>query len=92
MIGWGYQTNIPAAATGVVAIAAGWGHSLALRNDGTIVSWGDDTYGQCDVPAAATNIIAIAAGWYDSLALRSDGSLFAWGLGVASPPLSTTLP
>jgi len=25
----------------VVAIAAGWSHSLALKRDGTVVAWGD---------------------------------------------------
>ena len=29
-----------------VAIAAGEGHSLALRRDGSVACWGDSTYGQ----------------------------------------------
>jgi hypothetical protein len=70
---------VPASATNVVAIAAGWGHSLALRADGTVVSWGDNTYGQASVPADATNIVAIAAGWYHSMAVRADGTLLEWG-------------
>ena len=32
--------------TGVVAVAAGEFHSLALRSDGTVVAWGDDSFGQ----------------------------------------------
>ena len=32
--------------TGVVAVATGEFHSLALRSDGTVVSWGDDGFGQ----------------------------------------------
>jgi alpha-tubulin suppressor-like RCC1 family protein len=32
--------------TNVVAIAAGGHHSLALKNDGTVWAWGDNSYGQ----------------------------------------------
>ena len=32
--------------TGVVAVAAGEFHSLALKSDGTVVAWGDDSFGQ----------------------------------------------
>ncbi len=31
--------------TGVVAIAAGFGHSLALKNDGTVWAWGSNLFG-----------------------------------------------
>jgi hypothetical protein len=44
-----------------VAIAAGWKHSLALKNDGTVVAWGDNSLGQLDVPANLSNVVAIAA-------------------------------
>lgn len=30
-------------------IAAGRGHTVALKSDGTVVAVGDNTYGQCDV-------------------------------------------
>jgi alpha-tubulin suppressor-like RCC1 family protein len=32
--------------TGVQAIDAGIGHSIALKNDGTVVTWGDNGWGQ----------------------------------------------
>jgi alpha-tubulin suppressor-like RCC1 family protein len=32
--------------TGVVALAAGGSHSLALRSDGTVVAWGNNAFGQ----------------------------------------------
>jgi hypothetical protein len=67
------QTNVPAGLSNVVAIAAGGYHSLALKNDGTVVSWGMNTYGQTNVPSGLTNAIAIAAGEYDSLALVGNG-------------------
>lgn len=76
--------------TRVVAIAAGGGHSLALKSDGTVWAWGDDGYGQLgdgtsidrDVPIQVhgiNNIIEIAGGGGHSLALMSDGTVWAWG-------------
>jgi len=75
------QTNVLKDLTNIVAIAAGIGHSLALRSDGRVVVWGDNTYGQTNMPAALTNVIAIAAGDLHSLALKSDGSVVGWGAG-----------
>jgi hypothetical protein len=49
-------------------------HSLALRSDGTVVAWGDDTDGQTDVPALPTGLIYSGLGGggiRHSLAIRS---------------------
>jgi len=72
-------TNVPAGLSNVTAIAAGAGHALALKADGTIVAWGDDGYGQTKVPAGLSNVVAIAAGEDHSLALTADGRLVSWG-------------
>ena len=97
IIAWGYnyygQTNVPVAATNVMAVAAGTDHSLALRADGTVIAWGYGSYGQTTVPASATNVAAIAAGNYHSLALRVDGTAIAWGYnnyGQTTVPISAT--
>jgi alpha-tubulin suppressor-like RCC1 family protein len=80
----------------VVAVAAGRQSSLALKRDGTVVSWGDAE----EVPKGTVDITAIAAGWFHALALKSNGTVVAWGagspekrydrsafaLGQASPP------
>lgn len=85
-------TPVPVSgATGIVAISAGFYHSLALKSDGTVLAWGSDEYGQIgdnstladkrepsDVEGL-TNIVAISAGAYHSLALKSDGTVLAWG-------------
>ncbi|MCF7734644.1 MAG: cadherin-like beta sandwich domain-containing protein, partial [Akkermansiaceae bacterium] len=79
----------------VVAIAAGYYHSLALCADGTLAAWGQNSSGQLAngstadsaVPVAvkATGALAgktistIAAGGIHNLALCADGSLVAWG-------------
>ncbi|HEY5040777.1 MAG TPA: immunoglobulin domain-containing protein [Verrucomicrobiae bacterium] len=54
-------------------------HSLALKSDGTVVAWGNDSYGQTNVPSSLSNVVAISAGGYHSLALRADGTVVAWG-------------
>ncbi|HZD60439.1 MAG TPA: hypothetical protein VE439_08330, partial [Anaerolineae bacterium] len=72
-------------------IAAGVGcHSLALKQDGTVWGWGDNSFGQLgdgtktnrSTPVQAkalTNVTAIAAGDAHSLARKSDGTVWAWG-------------
>ena len=53
-------------------IAAGYGFSMALKSNGTIVVWGETADGVPTLPATATEVTAIAAGGYHALALRAD--------------------
>ena len=46
---------------------------------GTVVAWGDNSYGQTDVPAGLTDATATAGGLLHSLALKADGTVVAWG-------------
>ena len=73
------QTNTPAFATNLVAIAAGAWHTLGLNADGTVLAWGDNSEGQCAAPEALTDAVAIAAGAYHNLAIRANGTVVAWG-------------
>ena len=71
------------------AVAAGESFSLALKEDHTVVGWGDNREGQTAVPADLKDVAAIAAGKYLSLALRADGTVVQWGAssgGVSAPP------
>jgi len=101
VVAWGNngngQTNPPAGLDGVMAIAAGFYHSVALKNDATVVAWGLNTDGQTSVPSTLKNVKAIAAGGNFTLALGDDGTVAAWGLnsfGQTSVPttLGTTPP
>lgn len=84
------QTDVPSGLVGVVQVAGGDYHSLALRANGTVVAWGGGllqsnlNFGQTIVPADLTNAVAIAAGGYHSLALRADGTVTAWGAGSSN--------
>lgn len=62
-----------------VAIAAGQHHDLAIKQDRTVVAWGNNNVGQCVVPKQATNIVRIAAGDIFSMALKDNGTVIEWG-------------
>lgn len=81
--------------TGVISVAARFNHSLALKSDGTVWSWGDNDTGELGNGARASSnlpvtvsslpgVVAIAAGQTDSLALKSDGTVWAWGDTIAT--------
>jgi alpha-tubulin suppressor-like RCC1 family protein len=76
--------------TGIVGISAGYSHSLAVKSDGTVWSWGYNSYGQLGNGTTTqraspvrvqglTGIVAVSAGGQHSLALASDGTIWAWG-------------
>lgn len=80
-----YQTDaykIASGATGktnIVKAEVGESHCLALKADGTVIAWGDNTMGALNVPAGLTNVVDITATASGSIALKSDGSLVYWG-------------
>ncbi len=74
----------------VIAVAGGSAHSLALRSDGTLAAWGDNSGGQCAIPAGLGGVVAIAVGGFHNLALKSDGTVAAWGAGNPSNPNNPT--
>jgi len=88
-----YRQNHPVAVSNLInvsAIAAGGFHSLALKQNGSVWSWGYNYHGQLgngnfatqNHPVAVSNLInvsAIAAGGYHSLALKQGGSVWSWG-------------
>jgi alpha-tubulin suppressor-like RCC1 family protein len=80
--------------TNVSSVAAGKDHSLALRSDGQVLTWGNHASGQLGLGnlaggltrvtnptliAGLTSIASITAGSAHSLALDQGGRTWAWG-------------
>jgi alpha-tubulin suppressor-like RCC1 family protein len=82
------QMALPADATNIVALDASLLGPIALRADGTVLTWD----GSPPPPRGLSNVVAIAAGDVFHLALRADGSPVAWGgfhvegAAITTPP------
>src|SRR5258705_13805317 len=84
VVAWGNnaygQTNPPSGLTNITAVATGRSHCLALKSDGTVVTWGTIRVGIIDYPQVAVPadlgvVVAIAAGQEHSVALRANGTV-----------------
>lgn len=63
----------------VVSVATQGFHNSALKSDGTVVVWGDNSAGQLNVPENLKGVVAVAAGLTYNLTLKSDRTVVAWG-------------
>ena len=74
----------------VAAVAAGAYHSMALKTNGSVWSWGKNENGQlgnqstenATYPVLVNSVAGveqIAAGEFHSMCMKSDGSVWAWG-------------
>jgi len=82
IIAWGYNglgQCTPPVGNDFVAISSGGYQCLALKKDGSLASWGDNTYGQTDDMPPGNDFIAVASGMSHNMALRANGSIVAWG-------------
>jgi hypothetical protein len=91
------ELNVPRGLSGVVAVTGGWYFSYALKNDGSVVAWGEGSNGQCDVPNGI-NAVQVAAGTPFGVALANNTPRminFRIGKGPADkqpPTLTVQLP
>jgi alpha-tubulin suppressor-like RCC1 family protein/tRNA A-37 threonylcarbamoyl transferase component Bud32 len=78
----------------IIAIAAGFDHTLALSEDGDVYSWGSNSYGQLGLGHEKSTsspkyistfkekqIVRISAGGSCSAALTKEGDVYTWGWG-----------
>jgi alpha-tubulin suppressor-like RCC1 family protein len=75
--------------SGITQVATDGFHSLALRSDGTVWSWGTNDHGEVGdgttayrlspEPLSLSAVTQIAVGSATSAAIRSDGTLLTWG-------------
>ena len=76
------------------AVSAGFNYSTALTSDGTLMTWGENVFGQLGrktssgstpgkvgAPTGVT-YTGSAAGYTHSMAIGSDGNLYTWGSNV----------
>ncbi len=63
-------------------VSAGKDHALAIKEDGTLITWGNDRHNLAKIPRELTQgdpIKQIYAGDQFSLALKEDGNMYFWG-------------
>jgi len=72
------------------SIAAGNTYVLALKTDGTLWAWGDNSFGQFGNGTSTSSYVPtkigsdndwkeVALGWGYTIAVKTDGTLWAWG-------------
>lgn len=67
----------------IVAVAAGYNFTMALRFNGRVLVWGNGLYQTPTEITGLENITAISAGQMNCLALASDGRVYQWTPGTA---------
>lgn len=78
------QSMVPTDLGTVVAVAAGYLHTVSLDAGGVVRCWGSNSSGQCTVPGNLGTSSAIAASAFGTMALTSVGTVRTWGnLGSA---------
>lgn len=77
--------------TEVISIASGQNHTSVLRKDGTVLTWGENKYGQLGLEPSTKNVYIpaevfnqsglekIRAGWTHTALLTSTGEIINWG-------------
>lgn len=73
-----YQSSLPGDSD-YVNVSVGWTHGCALKKDGTVQCWGDDTYGQVSGQPSGVKFVQIKAGKHFTVGLKENGEIAVWG-------------
>ena len=76
------ENKVPELSSKPVKIYGGRHHYTALLENGDVVGWGDNTYGQATVPASVekAEIQDIYVGYMQNYAVTTEGKVLSWGL------------
>jgi hypothetical protein len=71
--------------------------TLAVRNDGTVFGWGDNSFKQLEIPAEFTDIYNASAGYTNTILGLRNGRIIVLGdqsndVGVSRTPTKTATP
>lgn len=91
IIEWPATGNLPSDLTDIVDVKLGRYYGLALKADGTVVSWGENFNSQANVPSDLNNVVGIATGIGHSAALLANGTVRAWGGNAAASSVPADL-
>lgn len=85
--------DVPAGLSGVTQLDLHSEQALALKDDGTVVAWGDPTFGLDNVPAGLRAAQIVLSG-NTATALTTDGAVRQWGaeFGMRGAPASVDAP
>jgi hypothetical protein len=72
-----WQSGPVAGISNVSSIVAGYQHTIVLKSNQTITTWGH--WEGVNIPTGVSNIIAVAAGDRCSVAVNASGNVTAWG-------------
>jgi alpha-tubulin suppressor-like RCC1 family protein len=90
------KSNVPVQVTSlseIKQVSAGYGHLMALKNDGTVWAWGCNKYGQLGIGKTGNSddvkipqqvpglppVKTLSAGFRHSVAVDQDGKVWGWG-------------
>ena len=79
-------------------VSCGYNHTIATKTDGTLWTWGKNSYGQLgdntttsksspiQTITRGTNWFSISTSFYSNFAIKTDGTLWCWGLNGSPAP------
>ena len=81
VISWSSNSTVPTNLTNAISVAGSANNGIALKADGTVAIWGDNSYGQTNLPPGLSNVVAVTAGSGYEQVLQNNGTVTTIGSG-----------